>query len=266
LLEKKTGFAAGWPARMSKPFAAKGLGACLKHVSTPGSAGRASREERLVDVSCEKTPDRLPMDRYRPARRRCTMRMIATDFDRLPAPRLRDCDPLPPADRAAPPDHSLDALYREHAARLLRFFSRRAGTNEAPDLVHEAFVRMAGTDPGFAREIDSPGAYLTRIATNLLRDRAKMAVRRSAAFHSSYDDEEHSGVDPHQLLDHREKLAKLDAGVQRLNRRTRQIFLLHRVEGLTYAQIAEETGMSVKGVKKQMMKALLHLRRDVGPL
>ena len=251
---------------MSKPFAAKDVGACLKHVLNTRLAGRASRGERLIDASNANGSKRLPMDRHRSARRRCAMRLIATDFDHLPAARLRDHDPLPPADRAAPPDHSLDALYREHAARLLRFFSRRAGTSEAPDLVHEAFVRMAGNHPGFAREIDSPGAYLTRIATNLLRDRAKMAVRRSAAFHSSYDDEEHSGVDPHQLLDHREKLAKLDAGVQRLNRRTRQIFLLHRVEGLTYAQIAEEMGMSVKGVKKQMMKALLHLRRDVGPL
>jgi len=193
------------------------------------------------------------------------MRLMASDFDQLPA-RLRERDPLPPSDRAVPPHHSLEALYREHASRLFRFFSRRAGVNEAPDLVHEAFVRLAGTDSSPACEIDSPGAYLTRIATNLLRDRAKMAARRSAALHSSYDDDEHSGADPHQLLDHRDKLAKLDAGVQRLNRRTRQIFLMHRVEGLTYAQIAEEMGMSVKGVKKQMMKALLHLRRDVGPL
>lgn len=194
------------------------------------------------------------------------MRLITTEFEPIPSPRLREGDSLPPDDRANPIGHSLDDLYRQHAARLLRFFSRRTGATDAADLVHEAFVRMAGTEPGLARTTDTPGAYLTRIATNLLRDRAKMAVRRSAALHSAYDDRDHSGADPHQLLDHREKLAKLDAGVQRLNRRTREIFLLHRVEGLTYAQIAEETGMSVKGVKKQMMKALLHLRRDVGPL
>jgi DNA-directed RNA polymerase specialized sigma24 family protein len=39
--------------------------------------------------------------------------------------------------------------------------------------------------------------------------------------------------------------------------------LLHRVEHLTYAQIAAETGMSVKGVKKQMAKALLQLRTEI---
>lgn len=235
--------------------------ACLK----TRFAGRLSREERLFGGFNARSSIRRSICRSleQPS---FTMPLIAAKLETRLAPRLDDCDPLPPDDRVSAPDSSLDRLYREHATRLFRFFSRRAGTIEAPDLVHEAFVRMVGTEPGQARAAESPGAYLTRIATNLLRDRAKMAVRRSAALHSTYDDREHSGVDPHELLDHREKLARLDAGVQRLNQRTREIFLLHRVEGLTYAQIAEEMGMSVKGVKKQMMKALLQLRRDVGPL
>lgn len=194
------------------------------------------------------------------------MQLMASEFEAPFEARLQDCDPLPPEDQAPAPQASLDSLYRDHADRLLRFFSRRAGSIEAPDLVQEAFVRVARLEPVLRSALDSPGAYLTRIATNLLRDRAKMSVRRSIAFHTAYDDRNHSGIDPHRLLDDREKIARLDAGVQRLNRRTREIFLLHRVEGLTYAEIAEEVGMSVKGVKKQMMKALLQLRRDVGPL
>jgi RNA polymerase sigma factor (sigma-70 family) len=194
------------------------------------------------------------------------MRLMASECDHLSQPRLRECDPLPPADRAPASDNLLDELYRDHATRLLRLFSRQASPSEAPDLVQEAFVRMAGTEPAMQRAIENPGAYLTRIATNLLRDRAKMAARRSTALHTSYDDREHTGGDPHQLLDGREKLARLHQGVQRLKPRTREIFLLHRVDGLTYAEIAQEVGMSAKGVKKQMAKALYLLRRDVGPL
>ena len=49
-----------------------------------------------------------------------------------------------------------------------------------------------------------------------------------------------------------------------MNPRRRKIFLLHRTENLTYAEIGETVGMSEKGVKKQMAKALLELRCAVG--
>lgn len=194
------------------------------------------------------------------------MRLTTADFEGLPEPRLHDGDPLPPDDRPSAQDNGLEALYHAHASRLHRFFARRAGMTDAPDLVHETFVRMAGTEPAARQLIQSPGAFLTRIATNLLKDRAKFAARRSSACHLEYDEQIHGRVDPQQLLDDRDALARVEQAVAHLNRRTREIFLLHRVEGLTYAEIADEVGMSVKGVKKQMAKALFELRRDVGPL
>jgi RNA polymerase sigma-70 factor (ECF subfamily) len=194
------------------------------------------------------------------------MRLIALDFEGFPPARLGQEDPLPPEDRMRDEESGLDALYRGHAARLLRFFARRAGRDDAPDLVQEAFVRMAGRDLVPLQRIDDPAAYLTRIATNLVRDRAKSATQRAAAAQTPYDDTVHSGFDPHRQLADRDALARLNVAVGRLNRRTRQVFLLHRVEGLSYAEIAGEMGMSVKGVKKQMAKALYLLRREVGPL
>ncbi|GGD84511.1 RNA polymerase sigma factor [Tsuneonella deserti] len=194
------------------------------------------------------------------------MRLTAAEFEGLPEPRLDDGDPLPPENRAPVRENGLEALYHAHSGRLLRFFSRRAGTTDAPDLVQETFVRMARIEPAACHRIESPGAFLTRIAANLVKDRARLAARRSSSCHVSYDEQVHGQVDPHRLLDDRDALARLEQAVARLNRRTREIFLLHRVEGLTYAEIADEVGMSVKGVKKQMAKALFQLRRDVGPL
>ena len=43
--------------------------------------------------------------------------------------------------------------------------------------------------------------------------------------------------------------------------RTREIFLLNRLEGLSYTQIAARFAVSVKAIEKQMSKALAHLRR-----
>ena len=49
--------------------------------------------------------------------------------------------------------------------------------------------------------------------------------------------------------------------MMRLRPRTREIFMAHRIDGMTYAEIAERTGLTVKGVEKQMSKALAQLDR-----
>ncbi len=176
---------------------------------------------------------------------------------------LDEEDPLPPSDRPAPdPRVTLDTLYRANAPRLLRFFARRAGREEAGDLVHETFARFAGLEESKRSEVDRPEAYLGTVAANLLRDRARLAARRALDRHDALDENRTPASDPHQLLEDRDALVRLERAVARLHPRRRRIFLLHRLEHLTYAEIAEEVGMSVKGVKKQMAKALAQLRRE----
>lgn len=178
---------------------------------------------------------------------------------------VSDSDPLPPEDRAArPAPPRLDELYRNQRARLFRLFARRASNDEAHDLVQETFSRFARRAEDGTDEVTEPEAYLTTVATNLLRDRAKFAVRRATAYHQTFDDATMAGRHPIDQLEARDELRRLDAAVQRLKPRMRQVFLLQRVEGMTYAQIAESTGVSVKSVKKQMAKALFELRRDFG--
>src|SRR3546814_3993738 len=105
-------------------------------------------------------------------------------------------------------------------------------------------------------EMTRPEADVGPVATNLLRDRARLAGRRARERHDPLDESLVSSPDPHQLLEARDTLARLEQAVGKLSLRRQRIFLLHRLEHLTYAEIAEEVGMSVKGVKKQMAKAL----------
>lgn len=188
------------------------------------------------------------------------VQLTAEPLSALPAPRLEADDPLPPDDRAllATPV-SLGKLYRIHAPRLLRFFARRGQHEEAGDLVQESFTRLARARSN--GEIDRPEAYLSRIAANLLRNRAQMALRRSLASHLPADEVPLADHDPVAALEARDQIGRLQTALASLSPKTRAIFLAHRLDGLSYKDIATQTGLSVKGIEWHMGKAIAHLDR-----
>src|SRR3546814_16011142 len=112
-------------------------------------------------------------------------------------------------------------------------------------------------------EMTRPEADVGPVATNLLRDRARLAARRARERHDMLDENRVSSPDPHQLLEARDTLARLAQAVGTLSLRRQRIFLIHRREHLTYAAIAKETVQREKGVEKTMDKALMELRREL---
>jgi len=172
-------------------------------------------------------------------------------------------DPLPPLDWAGHevPETDFAALYRSESPRLARFFSRRVAPHEVVDMVHETFRKLLGVANAQSVVFDNPQAYLTRVADNLVRDRARSLAQRARDAAEPLDESRISGLDPLQTLEHRDMLKRIEAIVATLKPKTREIFLLHRADGHSYAEIADHMGMSVKGVEKQMTKALSHIRR-----
>lgn len=155
----------------------------------------------------------------------------------------------------------LDDLYRTESPRLVRLVSRQMrSADEAADIVQDAFLRLARSE-GPPPTLERPRAYLHRIVTNLVRDRARSRARRAAFLHDAADEEALTAHDQQELLESRDMLRRLEAAILRLKPRTREIFVAHRIEGLTYAEIAARTGLSIKGVEKQMSKALVQLDR-----
>ncbi|AOH87327.1 RNA polymerase subunit sigma-24 (plasmid) [Sphingomonas panacis] len=161
-------------------------------------------------------------------------------------------------ERASPED--LDAVYRREGPKLTRYFRSRVRENdEAADLVQEAFARLAGF---MARSpLSQPAPYLQRIARNLLFDRSKSQERRLAPFRVQFGEGVDPGVAPEQTL-------QIEAGdVMRVYRRalgelpdkTRDVFLLHRVEELTYKDIAHRLGLSIPTVQYHVARALSHI-------
>jgi RNA polymerase sigma factor (sigma-70 family) len=180
---------------------------------------------------------------------------------RLP---LDDGDPLPPDDdRPTAMQDILGTLCRTERPGLLRFLSRRTPADCAEDMVQQLFTRMAAKSQEHVAAIASPKAYLREAARNLVRDRARTAARNKADQHISLEDVPLCDGDPIAALEARDRLARLEQAVLGLKPLTRQIFLACRLDGYSYAQIAEQTGLSVRGVEKQMSRAIKQLGRHL---
>jgi RNA polymerase sigma factor (sigma-70 family) len=152
-------------------------------------------------------------------------------------------------------------LYEEHSSSLVRQLTRKTGCRElARELANETFLRLLRMAPGNLGRIQQPEAFLRHVSTNLLRDwgRAKALRERSQPTIEIASDEQ---LDQVAVLESRDTLRRLEHALSKLKPRTREIFLAHRIQGFTYSEIADRTGLGIKGVEKQMSKAIAKIDR-----
>ena len=162
----------------------------------------------------------------------------------------------------------LDARFR---ASLLAYFLRRTGSpQEAEDLTQETFVRLIGSST--FENADEARAFVFRVASNLLRDRARSQTRLrrfpTLPLDSVAGDESKlvEDIDPERVLISRENLTEVLACLDELGERTKNIFILFRLEGMRQKGIAAFYGISVSTVEKHVMTAVLHLTKRFGSL
>lgn len=162
----------------------------------------------------------------------------------------------------------LDSRFR---GPLMSFFLRRMGERaEAEDLTQEVFVRILGTgERGGIRDAD---ALVFKIAANLLRDRARKICTQSRAHIAEFDDHLISELTREFIEDHtpeRVVLARVEitavlSALDELGERTKDIYVLFRLEGMKHRQIAELYGISISTVEREVARATLHLAMRFG--
>ena len=149
----------------------------------------------------------------------------------------------------------ITTLYRSHHGWLRGWLWRRLGCpSQAADLAQDTFIRLLGRT-GIALG-GEPRAYLATIARGLVID-----LQRRAAIERAYLEALAALPAPLQpSLEERaivlEALAAIDAMLDGLKPAVRQAFLLSQLEGLTYAEIADELKVSVRTVNNYMVQAL----------
>jgi len=151
-------------------------------------------------------------------------------------------------------------LYRAEAPGLARYFRRRfRSEGDALDWVHETFVRFAQAIPDAS--VRNPKAYLQRIARNLIVDGWRKSIAVAVQFVELDRANPSVGPDQDHAIEASDLMQQYRRALATLTPKTRVVFLLHRVEELTYNEIAARLEISINTVEYHMARALSHLDR-----
>lgn len=150
----------------------------------------------------------------------------------------------------------MTALFVAHRNRLEMLAARRSGQREhARDLVQDAFTRLLAT--GSSGTVEQDTRMLYAIARNATIDSGRSVRRRAAALAGLAPEQVLTqSPSPADILDARDLLQQVDAILRKLPPRTRDVFILRRVHGLSYAEIAGTLGVSLSTVEKHLLRAI----------
>ena len=146
------------------------------------------------------------------------------------------------------------AAYACVKAALMR---RGRTEHDADDLLQEAWMRLACYER--KQPVEKPEAFLMRAALNLSIDAHRL--RQSRGEEVMLEDVVLIDTTPsaEEVVLARERVARLSVCLGRLTDQTREIFLAHRIEGMSYQEIARQHNLCVSTVERHVAKALLLL-------
>ena len=154
----------------------------------------------------------------------------------------------------------VERVYVEHASRL-RAVGARAGLQDADDIVQEATANCLKAERN--SNILDPARFLLRSVKNTaishIRDINKRRTRQLDEGYEFIDEK----VNAEQALIAAERLRRVLTIIDTMPPRRREAFLLHRLEDLSYPQIARRMGVSIKAVEKHMALAMVQLHREL---
>ena len=158
-----------------------------------------------------------------------------------------------------------EAAFQSHQAPLFRYVHRLVGDSDlAADVVQESFVRL----------LDNPlpdedvRRWLFTVATNLVRDDARMRSRRQRLLAERYERSDLAS-DPVEIPDQAalraERIGAARAALDQLSERDRQMLLM-REEGFRYSEIAKVIDVAPGSVGTLLARALKRFEKALDPV
>jgi RNA polymerase sigma-70 factor (ECF subfamily) len=137
-------------------------------------------------------------------------------------------------------------------------YSRGQGRDDTDDLIQEAFLRLQHYHT--ERTVNHTEAFLVRTVLNLLTDQHRKK-QTACMVHGALD--AFTLVDPspppEAVCDGQGRLRHFKAGLRELSPRQREVFILNRIEGYSFAQIAQRLGITISMAEKHAARAMFFL-------
>ena len=151
-------------------------------------------------------------------------------------------------------------LFNKYSEDLYHFLYYKFGSLLSPqDKVQEAFIKLwencSKTTP------DKAKSFLFTIANNLMLNEA--AHQKVVLKHAQEKPVEHTNESPEFILREKEYLEKLQKALSNLTEPQRVAFMMNRIEGKKFKEIASLLDISVKAVEKRIYGALKKLREEI---
>jgi len=170
-------------------------------------------------------------------------------------------------------DERISEAVRTYRGRLQGFIRRRvADRDEAEDILQEVFYELIEAYR-LMKPIEQVGAWMFRVARNRMTDLFRK--RRPEAFSDAISPAEaEDGIQLEDLLPSPDAgpealyargviLDALDEALDELPPEQRDVFIAHELEGRSFKELAEKTGVSMNTLLSRKRYAVLHLRKKL---
>ena len=153
----------------------------------------------------------------------------------------------------------ISRLFSEHNDSLIQFLATRLrSVQEAKEVAQEAYVRLLSLEDSGA--VSFLRAFLFKTAANLAVDRIRSRNRQRQALDAGLCDESREAPTPDREAASAQEMEIVRHLVAELPPKCRRAFLLHRVHGAEFSEIAEEMGLSERMVRHYVLRAVLYCR------
>ena len=160
-------------------------------------------------------------------------------------------------------DRRIAETIEREGGRLRDFIRRRVPDVDAEDVLQDVFSELVEAYR-LMKPIEQAGAWLFRVARNRIVDRFRKKKPDSFPSVSSGSFEDllpSPDAGPEAAYARRVLLDELQAALDELPAEQRFVFVAHELQGRTFRELAEETGVSINTLLSRKRYAVLQLRR-----